>query len=212
NHRLVFSINAERVFSFEPLPEVFQLLEKNVRQNKVKNILPINVALSDVNEEQFMYLSLNGNVGGSSFDNHGGNSKRTKVICQRGDDWVASHAVDKIDFIKIDVEGHESFVLEGLQETLLQQRPIIMLEWAEKEGVDRLKKSSVFNQLLTSYSVCVLGTNHDKSYRANNFIGKLQRKIVKNIVRKRSVLYPFDSNELYNNILLVPNERKELIF
>ncbi|MCY4046445.1 MAG: hypothetical protein OXE99_15390, partial [Cellvibrionales bacterium] len=26
NQRLVFSMNAERVFSFEPLPEVFQLL------------------------------------------------------------------------------------------------------------------------------------------------------------------------------------------
>jgi hypothetical protein len=39
------------------------------------------------------------------------------VPCTTGDDYIKSHAVDHVDILKIDVEGHEMEVLEGFQQS-----------------------------------------------------------------------------------------------
>ncbi|TWT93514.1 hypothetical protein Pla100_40320 [Neorhodopirellula pilleata] len=44
------------------------------------------------------------------------------------DDFVRSQAVDRIDLIKIDVEGYELNVLRGAKESLERFRPSIILE------------------------------------------------------------------------------------
>ncbi len=46
------------------------------------------------------------------------------------DDFCASAGVTRIDFVKIDVDGHEYSVLRGFQHNLERFRPIILIEFA----------------------------------------------------------------------------------
>ncbi|MDB5260132.1 MAG: methyltransferase FkbM family [Candidatus Nomurabacteria bacterium] len=48
------------------------------------------------------------------------------------DEELSPLKIQKIDFIKIDVEGSEMYVLEGARETIEKFKPIIVLEMAEK--------------------------------------------------------------------------------
>lgn len=54
-----------------------------------------------------------------------------KIIVQRGDDFVNSSLISDIDFIKIDVEGLEKEVLEGLSMTINKNLPLIYLEFSQ---------------------------------------------------------------------------------
>ena len=59
-----------------------------------------------------------------------------KVACQLTtlDSFVKENGIDKIDFIKIDVEGNEKFVLEGGKETLEKYRPLVYTELLRKHA------------------------------------------------------------------------------
>ncbi|GAB4497587.1 MAG: hypothetical protein OHK0019_31410 [Saprospiraceae bacterium] len=62
----------------------------------------------------------------------------------KGDDYLSGLNLDKIDFVKIDVEGFEQEVLSGMGETLRRFRPVIAMEFSEKtfekiQSLDRLK-------------------------------------------------------------------------
>ena len=50
----------------------------------------------------------------------------------KADDDLASLHLQRIDLIKIDVEGFEISVLRGLPETLRRHRPLVMLELSEE--------------------------------------------------------------------------------
>jgi hypothetical protein len=46
----------------------------------------------------------------------------------KGDDFMKASAVPRVDFIKIDVEGFERYVIEGLSETMARDKPAVILE------------------------------------------------------------------------------------
>ena len=47
------------------------------------------------------------------------------------DEWVSENKLERIDFIKIDVDGHEIDVIEGGYDVLSKYRPIIIMEFSE---------------------------------------------------------------------------------
>lgn len=47
-----------------------------------------------------------------------GSFTRRKCPVRRGDDYVRQHAIDRINFLKLDVEGAEHLVLEGFSQTI----------------------------------------------------------------------------------------------
>ena len=51
-----------------------------------------------------------------------------KVKVMRLDSWQAERNLPKIDFIKIDVEGHELETLRGAKDTIQKFRPVLMVE------------------------------------------------------------------------------------
>jgi len=57
-----------------------------------------------------------------------------EVQTERVDEILNSLGINKVDWIKIDVEGAEYEVLEGLTETITKDKPKIIVEaWAENE-------------------------------------------------------------------------------
>ncbi|MDP1580460.1 MAG: FkbM family methyltransferase [Candidatus Didemnitutus sp.] len=130
NHSLAFSEIFDSVHSFEPFPLVAKrLAEKTVATGKVT----VNqMALGETNGTAHFIPPATDNLGTGRISESGG----IEVRIARGDDFVATNLQGKINFIKIDVEGHEVPVLRGLRETIARDRPGVMFEVARDLQAD----------------------------------------------------------------------------
>lgn len=115
-----------RVICFEPTDHYSKVLEMNIISNSLENVEIIKVGLSNKRQE------LDIHIGRSSATLHvPGNQKllsyeKIKLISL--DDFAKEYHLEKIDFIKIDVDGHEPLFLEGAWKTLEKFEPTILLE------------------------------------------------------------------------------------
>ena len=123
------------VKAFEPSSENYEVLEKNLKLNSanIGNILTSKVAISDKTGEADLY-DLDEESQGERAIRENGN-KHEKVMTIRLD-----KVLDKApDMIKIDVEGHERQVLEGMGDLLQAEEMTIIIEDETKETVNWLK-------------------------------------------------------------------------
>lgn len=121
NHSIFFSKYFKRVLSFEPHPKIFQILKINVA--KIKNIKIFNYALTRRKKIFFLSDSVTNNLAGSSLQNKGSIKIVSEVF-----DKKFKNIKNEIGLIKIDVEGHERQVIEGMKDTLIRNDPILFLE------------------------------------------------------------------------------------
>lgn len=213
NHTLAFATGAGQVFSFEPIPEVFAVLQDNVSRNKLDNVQCFNLALSDHDGEQTFYINTGGNLGASSFEQRELNqdAESITVTMRVGDTLLPEYLPSRLDIIKIDVEGHEPSVLRGLTAMIKQYQPLVMLEWNEQSTAEQLIKEGVFEQLFGGYSVKVLGSNYDRALWQGRFMGSFRRRLTRWFQRRKGCTYAFDASQLYRNILLVPPGKETLL-
>jgi len=118
-----------KVISFEPVTTVFKLFEENISLNNVSNIKTINAAVGEKDDEKEIYISTDDNTGMSSFqktENYSGKKEKVKVIAI--DSWFRSSGLSKIDLVKIDIEGSELSALKGMNEMLLNFKPLLIVE------------------------------------------------------------------------------------
>lgn len=122
------------VYSFEPFPENISLLRQSIHENKFENMTLIEAAVSDKSGESFLYLSPDACSEHSMLDldfdyNKNQSQKKLKIQALNIDDYFVSFD-DKIDFIKMDIEGSEFRALDGMKKTLEQNQQIsIMTEF-----------------------------------------------------------------------------------
>jgi FkbM family methyltransferase len=213
NHALAMSTQSKHVYCFEPLDEVYEVLKHNVDANQINNISCINEALSDRSGEQVFYINTSGNLGASSLEyrEHNKDAESTNVKIRLGDDMMSSQGISTVNLIKIDVEGHELSVLNGLSKTIAEQQPIIVMEWNERAAARRLLEADIFNGVLQSYSAFALGSNYDRGYWEGKALGGIRRKLTRLFRRKQVQLYDFNTQNLYRNVLLVPAGKEHLI-
>ena len=132
-----------RIYSFEPVPDTYTSLEKNIRKNPLllPRITPFNFGLSNSNIElelsipsklQHERYDLNNNINSGLFSVHGKGEDKVIGSFKTLDSFFKEELnIKKIDVIKIDVEGHEFEVLEGAKDTITQNKPIIIMEFNE---------------------------------------------------------------------------------
>lgn len=109
-----------KVFAFEPVPEIADVLERNCRRNGFSNVEIRRIALGA--REAEVKLALNSeNPGGGRVADFG-----TLPVHMFALDHVIADARPAL--IKIDVEGHELEVLRGASRTL-ETEPVVVLEY-----------------------------------------------------------------------------------
>lgn len=107
-----------QVISFEPDAKNFALLEQNIALNAGDNIQAFNAALSDANREGRLYLSSD-NFGDHRIYPSPGQRPQQTIQLVHGGQHLAK-LCQRVDFIKIDTQGAEFFVLNGLMDVILQ--------------------------------------------------------------------------------------------
>lgn len=109
------------VYAFEPQDKIFAELYMNMRANQCDNVIPMHCALG--NEEGVMKVRKDvPDNEGASYVMKVGEGQDTVML--RLDDFHFSN----VSFIKIDTENTEYEVLRGAYNTIMTNRPIILIE------------------------------------------------------------------------------------
>lgn len=127
NHALYLADAFDAVHCFEPDPAIADRLAANAALNAIP--LHIHrVGLGAVDAELPFYPTEEGNLGTGSFAPRFGDAVTTLPV-RNGDTYLAAAAIRDVSFIKIDVEGFELQVIEGLRHTIERDLPTIVLEF-----------------------------------------------------------------------------------
>ena len=209
NHALVMARHSNHVYCFEPQPDVAEMLTKTINENNLQNIKVFCVGLSDQEQTLTFYKNLDGNDGSSTFiaDMKAKNYETNHLACVIGDKLLQENHIDKIDFIKIDVEGYEYPALNGLRQTIMHSRPVIMMEWNNAATKAQFDQNQFFANVLKDYEIKALTSNHHKNYWGNGWQAVIKRFVYRKLTKKRRVLTAFNPACNYTNILLIPREK-----
>jgi len=124
------------IYAFEPVSTTYDKLKRNIALNNFLNIKPQNLAVSTHSGFIDIYVADNKNTGTSSITKHihfNGSKERVKTTSI--DEFVLEQHITRTDLIKIDVEGAEMLVLEGMRNTLLNFNPMVMVELIDERLV-----------------------------------------------------------------------------
>ena len=116
------------VHAFEPGQETAGYLSTNVEANGLGNVRVHRVGLYD--RDGTLVLNYNEHHPGGAFisDTEASDGAPESIQVQTLDTWAAHVGLERLDVIKMDVEGAELRVLAGGRETLRRFRPVIVLE------------------------------------------------------------------------------------
>jgi FkbM family methyltransferase len=114
-----------RVFAFEPSPACFSRLRRNLFA--FGQAVSYNCAVSDANAQVWLYLHPHENGWGSLFPDRD-LLERVQVDSIRLDDWAQTAGLERLDFVKMDIEGGEYAALLGARTLLRRFRPAVVAE------------------------------------------------------------------------------------
>jgi FkbM family methyltransferase len=194
-HSLYFSKHVKnKVYAFEPHPQVFNVLENNIKLNNIENINIINKCVGDKDGTVFMSkLNL------LNESNHGD----IHILNKKSDYQIESIKLDDykfndIDLIKIDVQGYELMVLNGGIQTILNNKPIIIIEIEQHQlNLTHTKSQEIINFFNNNeYEVYLLNYSYLSDYiciHKNNIEFK---DIFKNFIKENNTNNKFISGDI----------------
>lgn len=132
--------NRGKVIAIEPDHDNYNVLLKNISLNQLKNVIPINVGIWKEKDKLKLYNLDNKNTGMRSIIPD--KEKSWSIVdVNTLDNILKELRIERIDLIKIDTEGAEVEVLEGLMKTMktLSKKPKIIFESFDKGSCTRIK-------------------------------------------------------------------------
>jgi FkbM family methyltransferase len=125
-----------KVYSFEPTFYAYSKFKRNLELNPelAKRIVPIQSFVSSMTSlkhgiKAYASWKVGGTIEGSRHHVHGGVHKSADGIGAMSlDDFREQNGIERLDFIKIDTDGHELDVLKGAGKIIRRFRPSIIFE------------------------------------------------------------------------------------
>lgn len=150
---LMASEKAQRVIAFEPDPNCFFCLSENTKS--IGNIEIIKKGVSNTDKAGTFYIS--SQDADSSLLKPKVFEDKMEVDFVRLDTWITSNNITKIDFLKVEAEGAEVEVLEGLAGKIDLVQKISVDAGPERYGQPT---SAEVNQILISNGFTTQIMNH----------------------------------------------------
>ena len=124
----------KKVFAFEANPKNYEILVKNLKINSIENVTPINLAIS--NKEKNLLMDMPDLNTGATRISEKGNIKTKSVTL---DKFLKKRGISygEVDFLLIDVEGHEDKVFDGGNKFLKKTNAKIIVECFDIEKIEK---------------------------------------------------------------------------
>lgn len=160
-HTIKLAYLSKHVYAFEPMPQTNNTLTNNLKLNDITNVTVFNEGLSDKIGNTYYEWSEIDNPGGSGLANNPDGktgdtnpyfinileNKKNKIEVNLI--TIDSLNLQRVDFIKLDIEGYEILAINGAIETIKKYKPIITLEvWSSVDKCDIEYTKSKFKILL----------------------------------------------------------------
>jgi len=118
------------ILSFEPNPENFISLKKNIELNSAVNCRAFNIGLGEKKETAILYgVDAMGSIVKETYDTHHLPHEQISVHIEKLDSFIDKVPTNAKVLIKMDVEGNELNVLRGSWEFIRKCQPVgLMIE------------------------------------------------------------------------------------
>jgi len=157
------STKCKKVYCFEPDRISYRYLLENLQHNNIHNVIPFNIALTP--QDGFIKVG--------TFAKSFGRSK-TSILKGNDDNAISfpglslktvrqSFNIEKIDFLKIDIEGGEFSLIPSLKTYLMEQKPLLYLSTHPQFLAPQEREEHMKNLL---NSLTVYDTWYDSSLHA----------------------------------------------
>jgi FkbM family methyltransferase len=144
------SLYFKEVYSYEPVPKIYAKLNKNINVNKRHNVFTSQLAISKDIQKKIFFIQSSIDGDGKLNDGLSGFVERTKYVKYKN--LIQTSTIDNertkinksINFIKIDVEGHEFESLQGGLLTFKQDMPTVLWEASQSISITNVEKCFEF--------------------------------------------------------------------
>lgn len=199
NHTLYWAekLNYEAIYAFEPYKPTFEKLQNNINNNNLKNVFLVNKGVGNVSGFAHASFTDETNMGATTLEYSSKQDDDAMEIVSI-DSFVVENNINNIDFVKIDVESFEPFVLEGMKNVLTQMKPDLWIEVRTetyKKIIDDLKELDYVPVDIEGFNILFLNKcRHTdlKEYDSENIL-------------KNMFIYMEKTNTYYKNYLTCKN-------
>lgn len=137
-----------RVYSFEPHPRYFKKFVSHVLINNLSDVIkPQNLGVSSSNGTLYLEEDHREDGIGNAGISDASSKQSFPVEVVTIDNFVKNNNVQKVNFLKIDVEGHEADVFLGGVNTISRFHPYILFETIITDDTSEIKLVKIQNIL-----------------------------------------------------------------
>jgi FkbM family methyltransferase len=159
-----------KVYSFEPAPFTFKILQKTIKFNGLENIVDARQqVVSNTHSDVTFYIYKSSSISNANSisvqNNPGIHVKPIRVAAVVLDDFMSDVNFKNLSFIKIDAEGAELEILKGGARLIAKYRPFMTLEVHPKNFEDPVKTQTEIFDLLKNFGYGIYRDNRQMDVR-----------------------------------------------
>jgi len=173
-----------KIYSFEPTHYAIERLKRNLELNPAlaKNIKIVNSFVSENSSENpeikaFSSWKVDGKSSGDEHPVHFGTSKSADGTPSISlNDFCEKNEINRLDFIKIDTDGHEFEVFKGAKEALKKLKPIIVFEIGQYVMAEKNITFDFYHNYFKELNYKLIDLMSGKEVTLNNFKSYIPEK------------------------------------